>query len=98
MGTGTAVVSTPYIHAKEVLSHGRGLFCEFRNSDSITDRVKTLLEDEELRKSMEKKAYRYCRSFTWPNVARKYADIFEQAIHDKGERACESTPDQIRLS
>ena len=35
LGAGRAVVSTPYLHAKEVLSHGRGLFCEFRNPDSI---------------------------------------------------------------
>jgi len=81
LGAGRAVVSTPYLHAKEVLSHGRGLFCEFRNPDSIAREVKKLLESKELRRDFEKKVYRYSRSFIWPKVAQKYADIFKQAIH-----------------
>lgn len=81
LGAGRAVVSTPYLHAKEVLSHGRGLFCEFRNPDSITQEVRKLLENKELRRDMEKKVYRYSRSFTWPEVGQKYSNIFKQAIH-----------------
>ncbi|MCJ7634807.1 glycosyltransferase family 4 protein, partial [Candidatus Bathyarchaeota archaeon] len=86
LGSGRAVVSTPYLHAKEVLSHGRGLFCKFRDPDSIAYEVKELIENDKLRRDMEKKAYRYSRSFIWPKVARKYADTFKQAIHDQGER------------
>ena len=81
LGVGRAVVSTPYLHAKEVLSHGRGLFCEFKNPDSIANEVTKLLENDKLRREMEKKAYRYSRNFTWPKVAQKYADIFKQAIN-----------------
>ena len=81
LGAGRAVVSTPYLHAKEVLSKGRGLFCEFRNSESIAQEVRKLLENKELRKDMEKKVYRYSRSFTWPKVGQKYSNIFKQAIH-----------------
>lgn len=81
LGAGRAVVSTPYLHAKEVLSHGRGLFCEFKNPDSIAEEVKKLLENEDLRRDIEKKAYRYSRSFIWPKVAQKYTDIFKQAVH-----------------
>ncbi len=81
LGAGRAVVSTPYIHAKEVLSHERGLFCEFRNQDSIANEVGKLLEDKELRRDMEKKAYSYSRSFVWPKVAQMYTDILKQAIH-----------------
>jgi glycosyltransferase involved in cell wall biosynthesis len=81
LGAGRAVVSTPYLHAKEVLSHGRGLFCEFRNPDSITQEVRKLLENKELRRDMEKKVYKYSRSFTWPKVGQKYSNIIKQAIH-----------------
>ena len=81
LGAGRAVVSTPYLHAKEVLSHGRGMFCEFKNPESIADGVNKLLENDKLRRGMERKAYRYSRSFTWPKVAQKYADILERAIH-----------------
>jgi glycosyltransferase involved in cell wall biosynthesis len=81
LASGRAVVSTPYLHAKEVLSHGRGMFCEFKNPDSIADELKKLLENDKLRRGMERKAYRYSRSFIWPKVAQKYTDIFKQAIH-----------------
>jgi polysaccharide biosynthesis protein PslF len=81
LGAGRAVVSTPYLHAKEVLSHGRGMFCKFKNPDSIADEVKKLLENDKLRMSMERKAYRYSRSFTWPRIAQKYAYILKRAIH-----------------
>jgi glycosyltransferase involved in cell wall biosynthesis len=80
LGAGRAVVSTPYIHAKEVLSHGRGMFCEFKNPDSIADGVRQLLENDKLRRDIEKKAYRYSRSFIWPKVAQKYTDVFKRAI------------------
>ena len=81
LGAGRAVVSTPYLHAKEVLSHGRGMFCEFKNPDSIAEEVKKLLENDKLRRDIEKKAYRYSRSFIWPKVAQKYAEILKQTIH-----------------
>jgi glycosyltransferase involved in cell wall biosynthesis len=74
-------VSTPYLHAKEVLSHGRGMFCKFRNPDSITREVKRLIENDKLRRTIEKKAYRYSRSFTWPKVAQKYTNILKRAIY-----------------
>jgi glycosyltransferase involved in cell wall biosynthesis len=80
LGAGRAVVSTPYLHAKEALSHGRGMFCQFRNPDSITDEVKKLLDNDKLRRDMEKRAYRYSRSFIWPKIAQKYTDILKQVI------------------
>jgi len=43
--------------------------------------VKKLLENDKLRRDIEKKAYRYSRSFIWPKVAQKYTDILKQAIH-----------------
>jgi glycosyltransferase involved in cell wall biosynthesis len=98
LGSGRAVVSTPYLHAKEVLSDGRGMFCEFRDPDSIASEVGKLLDNEGLRRDMEKKAYEYSRGFVWPKVAREYADIFEQAIHDQGELMCVSPTYQTRLS
>jgi len=81
LGAGKAVVSTPYLHAREVLSHGRGMFCEFKNPDSIAEEVKKLLENDKLRKDIEKKAYKYSRSFIWSKVAQKYIDILKQTIH-----------------
>lgn len=81
LGAGRAVVSTPYLHAREVLSNGRGMFCKFKNPQSIADGVKKLLENERLRRGIERKAYRYSRNFTWPKIAQEYKNILKQAIH-----------------
>lgn len=85
LGAGRAVISTPYIHAKEVLSEERGLFCEFKDPISVAKEVEKLLENDKLRRDMEKKAYRYSRNFTWQKVAQKYVDIFKQAILSEEE-------------
>jgi glycosyltransferase involved in cell wall biosynthesis len=81
IGASRAVVSTPYLHAREVLAKGRGLFCKFQEPDSITQEVKLLLENEKLRRSIEKKAYKYSRSFVWSEVARRYTNILKRAMH-----------------
>jgi glycosyltransferase involved in cell wall biosynthesis len=85
LGTGRAVVSTPYLHAQEVLADGRGLFCEFKDPSSIGNAVNKLLDNNCLKSEMERKAYEYSRSFTWFEVAKKYADLFKQVINDKEE-------------
>jgi glycosyltransferase involved in cell wall biosynthesis len=79
LGAGRAVISTPYFHAVEALAEGRGLFCEFKNPHSIGECIERLLEDR-LRKTMERKAYKYSRRFIWSNVANKYAKLFKQLI------------------
>lgn len=84
LGVGKAVVSTPFLHAKEVLANGRGLFCNFNDPDSIAECLGKLLEDVPLRKSIEKKAYAYSRRFVWSNVANDYVDLFKRAAKTRG--------------
>jgi glycosyltransferase involved in cell wall biosynthesis len=79
LGAGRAVVSTPYLHAQDVLAEGRGLFCKFKDSNSIAACIDKLL-DQNLRKNMQKKAYKYSRRFVWSNVAKEYFKLFNQII------------------
>jgi len=78
LAAGKAVVSTPYLHAKEALGEGRGVFCKFNDPDSIAEQVIAVLENKKHRRSLEKKAYLYSRKFTWPLVAEKYVKLFEE--------------------
>ncbi len=82
LGTGKAIISTPYLHAEEALADGRGLLCKFRNPNSVAECINKLLEDPELRLSLEKKAYAYSRNFTWPKVAEKYVKLFNRLLKD----------------
>ncbi len=85
LAAGKAVVSTPYLHAKEALGEGRGVFCEFNDSQSIAQRVTEVIENPELRASLGEKAYRYSRHFTWPLVAKKYLSLFDELAGQRVE-------------
>ena len=82
LGTGNAIISTPYLHAEEALAEGRGLICKFRNPTSIAECINRLLEDPELKLSLERKAYAFSRTFTWPKVAEKYVRLFNRLLKD----------------
>lgn len=76
VGCGKAVVSTPYLYAEELLAHGRGFLCDFRDSRTIAERLTVLLDDPSLRRATERRAYRFGRQMTWPHVARRYGELF----------------------
>jgi glycosyltransferase involved in cell wall biosynthesis len=80
LGTGKAIISTPYLHAEEALADGRGILCKFNNPASIAECINQLLEDPELRLSLERKTYAYSRNFTWPKVAEKYVKLFNNFL------------------
>lgn len=84
VGCGKAIVSTPYLYAEEVLAHGRGFLCKFRDADSIAEYVLMLLDDPSLRRAIERRAYRFGRQMTWPHVAAAYGRLFAQLTSARG--------------
>jgi glycosyltransferase involved in cell wall biosynthesis len=82
MGTGKAIIATPYLHAKEALAEGRGLLCKFKNHKSIANGINKLLNDEELRRNIQRKVYSYSRDFTWNVVAKRYATLYRRMLNN----------------
>jgi len=78
VGCGKAIVSTPYLYAQELLAHQRGFLTPFRDSDALAEAVLELLDDRWLRRATERRAYRFGRQMTWPNVAEEYGRLFAQ--------------------
>jgi hypothetical protein len=78
-GLGKAVVSTPYWHAKELLSDGRGILVPFADVKAMTMQIAGLLTNDVGRHSMRKRAYAASRSMTWAQTAKRYLAIFESA-------------------
>jgi glycosyltransferase involved in cell wall biosynthesis len=76
-GLGKAVVSTPYWHAKELLSDGRGILVPFRDAEAISKEIAGLLTNDVRRHSMRKRAYAAGRSMTWAQTAKRYLAVFE---------------------
>ncbi len=76
VGTGKAVVSTPYWAAEELLADGRGRLVEFNNPAQMSQAVVELLKDDKQFYALRRKAYDYGRNITWPVIARAYWKLF----------------------
>jgi len=78
MGTGKAVISTPYWYATEMLAEGRGIIVPFKNADAISEHVIDLLDHDANLQTIRKKAYMFCREATWKEVSRRYLEVFSE--------------------
>lgn len=78
-GSGKAVISTPYWHAEELLSDGRGVLVPFNNSDALAKEAAALLRDEKRRHAMRKRAFLLGREMVWPRTAARYMESFQLA-------------------
>lgn len=91
-GCGKAVVSTPYWHAEELLSDGRGVLVPFGDSDAIADQIINLLADEPARHAMRKKGYMMGRDMIWERVIQEYAGSFAKARRERMSTINNQTP------
>ncbi|MFQ5646475.1 MAG: glycosyltransferase [bacterium] len=82
LGMGSAVISTPYWHAQEVLAEGRGRLVPFGDSEAVSREVTKLLSDGRELERMRRKAYQYCRPMIWSRVARDYLELANQ-VHEE---------------
>jgi hypothetical protein len=78
-GLGKAVVSTPYWHAKELLSDGRGILVPFGDATFMSREIAGLLTDDVRRDAMRERAYTASRPMTWAQTAKRYLGVFESA-------------------
>ncbi|HLK35826.1 MAG TPA: glycosyltransferase family 4 protein [Polyangiaceae bacterium] len=86
VGSGKAVVSTPYHYARELLAEGRGLLVPLRDPEAIGRAVVELLSDGAKRAAMQDRAAAYGRAMAWPAVARRYVETFERACREHASR------------
>lgn len=82
IGAGKAVISTPYVYAKEVLADGKGALVPFNNPDAIAQAVIDLWQNPDKKKMMEERAYRLGKTMTWINIAHQYFHLFQFSTGD----------------
>ncbi|MEP7245874.1 MAG: glycosyltransferase family 4 protein [Gammaproteobacteria bacterium] len=80
-GLGKAVVSTPYVHARELLADGRGVLVPFDDVMTIGAEIAGLLTNPARRDAMRERAYASSRSMTWERTAANYLTLFENVRH-----------------
>jgi glycosyltransferase involved in cell wall biosynthesis len=83
MGTGKAIISTPYWYATEMLADGRGRIVPFRNPGAIAEQIIDLLNNDIERHAMRKKAYTFSREAIWKEVSRKYLQVFSEVLKNR---------------
>jgi glycosyltransferase involved in cell wall biosynthesis len=83
MGTGKAIISTPYWYATEMLAEGRGRIVPFHNPDAMAEQIIALLDHDIDRHAMRKKAYMFSRDAVWKEVSRKYLQVFSEVRQNR---------------
>lgn len=77
---GKAVVSTPYIHARELLADGVGVLIEPQSVSAIADAVCSLLADPGTLAAQKLRAYDRGRQTIWPRFAEAVEQMIEQTV------------------
>jgi glycosyltransferase involved in cell wall biosynthesis len=80
MGSGKAIVSTPYAYARERLAGGRGSLVAPGSSAALAGAFIELLGDRELRTTYGRRAYEYSRGMVWSTVGQEYMRILARAV------------------
>jgi len=79
VGVGSAVISTPYWHATELLDEGRGRLFNFNDSEQLSGILMELLDDPAALNDIRKKAHDYGKTITWSKSGEKYVALAKEA-------------------
>jgi glycosyltransferase involved in cell wall biosynthesis len=71
VGVGKAVISTPYVHATEILADGHGVIVDFGDSAAFAREINVLLGDDMARDALSARAYALGRTMIWPQLAER---------------------------
>lgn len=86
IGAGRAVISTPYLYARELLAEDAGILVPPRDAGAIAREVSALLGDDEKRRGYGDRAAAHSQEMLWPSVAKSYAKTFDRASLDHAAR------------
>lgn len=84
---GKAVVSTPYLHARELLAGDAGLLIDPDCASAIAVAVNRLLDDPDELLALQRRAYARGRQTIWPRFADGAAALIEAAAAPAGRKA-----------
>jgi glycosyltransferase involved in cell wall biosynthesis len=86
LGAGKAVISTPYLYARELLADERGILVPFRDASAIATEIVGLLDEPEKRMGFRARAAAHGRNMLWPSVAQSYMRSFERGRTEHAQR------------
>lgn len=78
VGLGKPVVSTPYVHAREILANDHGRLVPFRDSTALAQQIIDLLSHPDECLTLRRRAYALGRTMIWSRLAETMMKIFER--------------------
>ncbi len=78
VSVGKPVVSTPYIHATEILAEDHGILVDFRDSAAMAHEISCLLGDTRARDALAGRAYARGRTMLWSRVAERAVTLLSE--------------------
>jgi len=92
MGAGKAIVSTPYLHAREALAQGRGVLVGFRDPLAIARAVNMLIEHPARRARLARAAAAFSAKTTWPAIGQRVLALMRASARLSGPRTAPIGP------
>ncbi|QTH20671.1 glycosyltransferase [Rhizorhabdus wittichii] len=83
IGLGKPVVSTPYLHAAEILADGHGVLVPPRDAGALAAAVSGLLRDDEARDALARRAYALGRELLWPRAVERAMGLIAAAVEER---------------
>ena len=90
VGVGKAVVSTPYVHATEILGDGHGVLVDFRDVAAFAREIDRLLSSARDRTRLAQRAYDRGRTMIWPRLAEATLHETEVALAARPRRLAQA--------
>lgn len=83
LGSGLAVISTPYWHAEELLADGRGILFDFYNYQELSAILLRLFKNPEELEEHRKLARQYGKKILWPKIGDEYVSLCKRLLIEK---------------
>ncbi|MFN3597343.1 MAG: glycosyltransferase [Rubricoccaceae bacterium] len=80
LAAGKPVVSTPYLHAREVLAGGAGTLVPFGDTEAFGRALARFASDPAARAEAAARARAFGETTAWPRVGAAYAEIFAELL------------------
>lgn len=80
IGKGKAIISTPYLHAREALSEGRGRLVNFKDPSGMSEAIRDLIDNPEMRLSIAGRAFIAGQKAGWDTVSKQYIKLMENVV------------------
>lgn len=97
VGVGKPVISTPYVHATEILADDHGVLVNFGDSAGFAREIDRLLTDAQERLALSQRAYARGRTMIWPRLAENAMIELAAIVAARPHRFVKSTAELATL-